>query len=119
MFLLAGLMAAPVAAQQRWPNTPAQRNHGRRDGPNERADRFGRYNYGTRIAFDKGYQDGLQKGRDDAHGHRDADPVRHSWYRSGTRGYDNDYGSKERYRNTYRDGFEQGYMTAYRRTYRR
>jgi hypothetical protein len=78
-------------------------------------DRYGRSD-ANRAAFEKGYEDGAQKGRDDAHGHRDADPVRHSWYRSGTRGYNDDYGSKEQYKNVYRNGFEQGYMTAYRQT---
>jgi hypothetical protein len=66
------------------------------------------------VAYDNGYRDGLQKGREDARENHDYDPVRHSWYRNGTRGYNNDDGSKVQYRNVYRDGFESGYAAGYR-----
>lgn len=66
------------------------------------------------AAYDSGYRDGLEKGREDA-GDRDSyDPVRHSWYRSADRGYNNRYGTKENYKLAYRDGFEAGYEQAYR-----
>ena len=41
-------------------------------------------------------------------------PVRHSWYRSGDRGYNSSYGTKDSYKLTYRDGFEAGYEQSYR-----
>jgi hypothetical protein len=66
------------------------------------------------VAYDNGYRDGLEKGREDA-GDRDSyDPVRHSWYRSGDRGYNSRYGTKDSYKLVYRDGFEAGYDQAYR-----
>jgi hypothetical protein len=66
------------------------------------------------VPYDNGYRDGLEKGREDA-GDRDSyDPVRHGWYRSGDRGYNSRYGSRDAYKLTYRDGFEAGYDRAYR-----
>jgi hypothetical protein len=73
----------------------------------------GRYGNNS-VPYDNGYRDGLEKGREDA-GDRDSyDPVRHSWYRSGDRGYNSRYGTRESYKLTYRDGFEAGYDQAYR-----
>ncbi len=92
---------------------PGQRGDDRWDRDDNRNDRqrvFGN----QRIALDTGARDGYQKGRDDARGNDGYDPVRHSWYRSGTRGYENRYGSKEQYRNVYREGFERGYAQGYR-----
>jgi hypothetical protein len=66
------------------------------------------------VAYDNGYRDGVEKGREDA-GDRDSyDPVRHSRYRSADRGYNSRYGTKEQYKLTYRDGFEAGYAEGYR-----
>lgn len=66
------------------------------------------------VPYDNGYRDGLEKGREDA-GDRDSyDPVRHSWYRSGNRGYNDRYGSRDQYKLAYRDGFEAGYQQGYR-----
>lgn len=72
-------------------------------------------NFGIRSeAYQRGYEDGLQKGREDARGNREFDPVRHSWYRNANRGYDDNDGSRERYRIVYREAFEDGYQNAYR-----
>ena len=68
----------------------------------------------TSVPFDNGYRDGLEKGREDARDRDSYDPVRHSWYRSGNRGYDSRYGTRDAYKLTYRDGFEAGYEQAYR-----
>jgi hypothetical protein len=78
----------------------------------------GRSGYNS-VGYDNGYQDGLEKGREDA-GDRDSfDPVRHSRYRSADRGYNSRYGTKEQYKLEYRDGFEAGYAQGYgRRPYR-
>jgi hypothetical protein len=65
-------------------------------------------------AYQRGYRDGLEKGRDDGDDHDRYDPNRHSWYRSADRGYDDDYGRKEDYRVVYRQGFEAGYAEGYR-----
>jgi hypothetical protein len=71
------------------------------------------------AAYDNGFRDGLEKGREDAQDKDSFDPVRHSRYRAGDRGYDQRYGTKEQYKLTYRDGFEAGYQQGYGRTTRR
>ena len=68
------------------------------------------------AAYDNGFRDGLEKGRDDAQDNDSFDPVRHSRYRSADRGYDERYGTKEQYKLTYRDGFEAGYQQGYGRS---
>jgi hypothetical protein len=112
-------------------NDGGWQNDGRRDGSRPRAiprgdaraypypgrypnDR-GAYGYGT-VPFDNGYRDGYEKGREDGRDDDDFDPVRHGRYRSGDRGYDRRYGTKEEYRLIYRDGFEVGYDEGYRET---
>jgi len=83
-------------------------------------DRYGYPNGSNRnsgynnVAYDNGYRDGLEKGREDANDRDSFDPVRHSWYRSGNRGYDSRYGTRDQYKLVYRDGFEAGYEQAYR-----
>ena len=71
------------------------------------------YGYNS-VPYDNGYRDGLEKGREDAKDRDSYDPVRHSWYRSGDRGYNSRYGTKDSYKLAYRDGFEAGYGQAYR-----
>jgi hypothetical protein len=66
------------------------------------------------VAFDNGYRDGLEKGREDARDNDSFDPVRHSRYRSADHGYNSRYGTREAYKLAYRDGFEEGYEQAYR-----
>lgn len=73
----------------------------------------GGYGYNSQ-AYDNGYRDGLEKGREDARDGDSYDPVRHSRYRSGDHGYNSRYGTREQYRLAYRDGFEAGYDQAYR-----
>jgi hypothetical protein len=68
----------------------------------------------TTPAFQSGYRDGLQKGREDARGRGRYDPQRHSWYRSANRGYQNEYGTRSDYQVRYRDGFEIGYEEGFR-----
>ena len=65
-------------------------------------------------AFDNGARDGYEKGQEDARKRRSFDPLRHSWYRSGDRHYDDRYGSKQQYKDTYRQGFQQGYEQGFR-----
>ena len=75
----------------------------------------GTYRYSS-IAFDNGYNDGVDKGREDGRDRDSFDPNRHSRYRSADHGYEKRYGSKEDYREVYRDGFRAGYNDAYRQT---
>ena len=81
--------------------------------PNAYPDSNRRYGNNS-VPFDNGYRDGLEKGREDARDRDSYDPVRHSWYRNGDRGYNSRYGTKDSYKLTYRDGFEAGYDEAYR-----
>ena len=70
----------------------------------------GGYGYGYYSpAFDNGNRDGYEKGREDARKNRSFDPLRHSWYRSGDRHYESEYGSRDQYKDVYRRGFQQGY----------
>lgn len=72
----------------------------------------------TTPAFQNGYRDGLNKGREDADDNDRYDASRHSWYRSATRGYEDEYGPRAAYQARYREGFEAGYDEGYR-AYRR
>ena len=64
-------------------------------------------------AFDNGARDGYEKGLEDIRKNRSFDPLRHSWYRSGDRHYENRYGSRDQYKDVYRRGFQQGYERGY------
>lgn len=88
---------------------------------NDRNDRFGRRTAGgyQEPAFARGYSDGFEKGRDDGDDRDRYDPARHGDYRDADNGYDDDYGSKDAYRNNYRTGFRQGYEAGYRGGVRR
>ncbi len=75
---------------------------------------YGRYGGYNDIAFQNGVNDGYEKGAEDARKNRSFDPLRHDWYRSGDRHYDNRYGSKDQYKNVYREGFRDGYDRGFR-----
>jgi hypothetical protein len=91
----------------------ARNDNGYRDRSN--TSRYpGSYGVNNSVSYDNGYRDGLEKGREDANRNNSYDPVRHSWYRSADRGYNNRYGTKDAYKLTYRDGFEAGYEQSYR-----
>jgi hypothetical protein len=96
------------AVPRQYPSYPQGRAPSNRY-PNTR----GTYRY-SNVAFDNGYNDGVDKGREDA-GDRDSyDPNRHRWYRNADRGYEGRYGMKDQYRDMYREGFLAGYNQAYR-----
>lgn len=73
---------------------------------------------GGSVAFRNGYRDGLTKGREDVEDGDRYDVNRHSWYRSASRGYENEHGTRYEYIDRYRAGFEAGYAEGYR-VYRR
>jgi hypothetical protein len=74
----------------------------------------GVYDRARTPAYETGFRDGLQRGREDASRRNSYDLNRHSWYRSADRGYENRYGSRRDYERWYREGFESGYAQAYR-----
>jgi len=69
-------------------------------------------------AYDRGYREGQDQGRNDARHNRDFAPGRHSEYRNADDGYHREYGEREYYRRTYRRGFDVGYREAYERNVR-
>ena len=82
--------------------------HGR--GARARDDR---YSHAARIASERGYEDGLKRGRRDGD-HRDRfDPTRDGKYRDGDRGYKSSYGPRYEYVRAYRRAFEQGYRDGF------
>ncbi len=66
------------------------------------------------VPFGNGFDDGYEKGREDAEDRDRYDPTRHSRYRSADHEYNSRSGSKDQYRVIYRDGFRAGYDEAYR-----
>jgi hypothetical protein len=69
--------------------------------------------YSGRIGFDKGYEDGLRRGRDDGEDGDRYDVTRDGRYRDGDHGYRSSYGSRFNYVRSYRSGFELGYQDGY------
>jgi hypothetical protein len=74
----------------------------------------GQGRYGISAAYPNGLNDGIEKGREDARKRRSFDPLRHDWYREGTRHYKSEYGPKQQYASVYRDAFREGYERGYR-----
>ncbi len=76
---------------------------------------YPRDGYGYRSsAAQYGFDEGYQKGREDA---RDGDPYypeRQKWYREGDRHYNSRYGSRDQWKFDYREAFKQGYERGYR-----
>lgn len=140
--LLLGLgMVSTASAQRQWPDQNRDRRdqnrdreyrrdqeRARRDQERERRDRnrddrygrggYGNGGYGTygyQAARDRGYQDGLQTGANDANRRQSYDPQRSHYYRNATDGYNGSFGNKDAYRRAYRDAFVRGYDEGFRR----
>jgi hypothetical protein len=84
-------------------NTAAQAQWGR-----ERRDMY-------RMAQDRGYEDGLTVGSEDARRGEGYNPERSRFYRDATHGYEPSYAGGGAYRQAYRDAFLRGYEEGYRR----
>jgi hypothetical protein len=100
--LFAFSVAAPVSAQ--WGRPDPRPSYG--SGP---------YSEVRRIAFDRGYREGVKEGEKDG---RSRDPFRYQDegdYRNGDVGYNRSYGDREFYRQAFRAGFADGYADGYRR----
>lgn len=119
--LLMGIGVVSTAnAQGQWP-WGRDRDY-RRDRRNDRRDdRYGRGggNYGSQIARDRGYQDGIQTGSSDGQRGQSYNPQRSHYYKNASYGYDRSYGSKDYYKQIYRDAFVQGYSQGFRQYGRR
>jgi len=76
---------------------------------------YPRGGYGYRSpAAEFGFNEGYEKGREDARDGDRYDPVRHKWYREGDRHYNGRYGSRDEWKYEYREAFKQGYERGYR-----
>ncbi len=72
-----------------------------------------------RRAYDNGFREGLQQGRNDARRGRDFSFTRHDEYRDADRGVRRGDGDFELYRRSFRQGFQTGYSEAFSRYARR
>jgi hypothetical protein len=79
------------------------------------ASRRGPYVDIGRRAYDNGYRQGVEEGRDDARHHRSFSLDRHGDYRSADRGYRRADGERDPYREGFRRGFTTGYRDAFGR----
>jgi hypothetical protein len=95
--VLATSVAVPSFAQDGWRNDRWERNE-RRDDRWDNRDNHRNYAY-ARAQFEKGYRDGLDRGRKDAQTNRRRDPNNSSHYQKGNQ--------------FYRQGFEKGFYEAY------
>ncbi len=103
--LVAGLaLAAPACASAGAWYRYRQDDYGHRD-----------YRELRQRAYDSGYHEGVERGRDDARHGRFFDVACSREYRGADEGYDRDWGSRDEYRSLFRQGFERGYNEAYRR----
>jgi|SRR5262245_6253394 len=79
---------------------------------------YGGYRDFDRRAYDNGYREGLDEGRNDARHNRQFSYDRHNEYRDADDGYHRRDGDREFYRRSYRRGFEVGYREAFERNAR-
>lgn len=78
-------------------------------------DYSGYYRNIERVAYDKGFHEGVEAGEHDARRGRRYEPSRHDDWRDADEGYRRDYGDRNFYRQNFRSGFEAGYAQGYRR----
>lgn len=75
--------------------------------------RGGVFGRATSMATDIGYQDGLEKGVNDARQNKSFKPERHDSYKDADHGYDRSYGDKESYKQEYRAAWMTGYREGF------
>ena len=66
-----------------------------------------------RVAYNNGYQNGLDYGRRDRAAGRRYTPTSSGVYEDADRGYNSSYGDKTSYRLQFRQGYQAGYQRAY------
>jgi hypothetical protein len=103
-FVMGVAFAAPACAQTYGPG-----------GYGRYPDRGGYTRDFERRAYDRGYREGLDEGRDDARRGRNYAPARHDEYRDADDGFRRGDGDREFYRRMYRRGFEVGYRESFDR----
>jgi len=104
--LAAGLaMPAPASAQSGW------------YGDHRDRDSYGWNGDFDRRAYDNGYREGLEHGRNDARRGRDFAYAHDDEYRNADAGYRRGDGEIERYRQVFRRAYVDGYTEGYRGTH--
>lgn len=83
-----------------------------------RDDRYGSRAGLSRIAHERGYNDGLLEGRKDFRGRKRPNPYSKGKYKKATAGYSSRMGNKEAYKQFYRQAFIRGYDEAFYRNNR-
>ena len=73
---------------------------------------YGSYRYSSN-AYEKGYQDGLYTGANDARRGQSYDPERSHFYQHGDSGFFSIFGARDSYKLAYRDGFMRGYQEGF------
>ncbi len=88
-------------------------DHSYRRGDGDRDDHYfgGESGYHD-LAFETGYQDGLEAARKDWRKHNAYRPEKHDNYEDASHGYHDSYGPKNLYKQHYRQGFLRGYEDA-------
>jgi hypothetical protein len=102
--LIATALAAPACAAQVYGYRAPDAAYGRNT---------------QRRAYDVGFREGIEQGRNDARHHRRFDPDRHGEYRDADDGYHRGDGDKDFYRRSFREGFQAGYSESFNREARR
>ena len=107
MFRTHGYLAGSALAATLFIATPAcaAQTYGYRGG----------YQEVERGAYDNGYREGVEHGREDARKGRDFSYARHGDYRDADDGYRRAFGDREFYRRIFRQGFQTGYTEAFNR----
>jgi len=101
---------ATASAATRDPYDRARERDYRYDG----YDRYGRNaSYAARVAQERGYEDGLNRGERDGRKRDRFDVTRDGKYRDGDHGYKSSYGPRSEYVRAYRRAFEEGYRDGY------
>jgi len=67
-----------------------------------------------RAAFENGYREGLEEGREDVRSRRQFSFAQHNEYRDADEGYRSSDGAPQFYRRAFRQGFERGYGEAFK-----
>lgn len=97
-------LAVATTAEAQWGGRDSRSSYG-----------YGRYDEVRRIAYDRGFREGVKEGEKDG---RSRDPFRYQDegdFRRGDVGYHRNYGDETFYRQHFRSGFADGYADGYRR----
>jgi hypothetical protein len=77
----------------------------------------GSYDYGNRVGYDAGYQDGITMAREDQYKNKPFNPNPRARFGDRDNGYRREYGDKDSYRGQYTEGYRAGYESTFYRRY--